>query len=148
MPDKTPASALTGVELCERVALALGWKRDPESPDVFYTDDNHNHFRIVPDDEDFRKRFQVSGCHRWDGFRPDLDGNHLAEVKAFLHGTMLLGWMVGVAPRGEYAHAVIWLPEFDDNGDQEAVREEGDTEALAFLRAFVAASEAEKEKIQ
>lgn len=148
MPDKTPAAPLTGVELCERVALGMKWVKHPRRDDGMWLCDSKDADRSV-----------VHGKHRWisphsdspcleSWFRPDIDCNHLAEVKAFLHGTMLLGWMVGVAPRGEYAHAVIWLPEFDDNGDQKAVREEGDTEALAFLRAFVAASDAEKEKIQ
>lgn len=145
MPDKTPAAPLTGVELCERVALGMKWAKHPRRDDGMWLCNSKDADRSV-----------VHGKHRWisphsdspcleSWFRPDIDGNHLAEVKA---------WMLERDWRWESGHwggSRFYARVFTPSGDARLV-EPGfcpcESEAVAFLRAFVAASEAEKEKIQ
>lgn len=136
--SKTPAAPLTGVELCERVAMGMGWVKHPRRDDGMWLCDKKDAQRSV-----------VQGKHRWishhsdspcldSWFRPDLDGNHLAEVKAECNRRDW-PWMEAKSRQG-MAHGMV-------NGYRVNAWDELPS-STAFLRAFVAASEAEKEKIQ
>lgn len=133
--SKTPAASLTGVELCERVALGMGWTQKYGYGMSVFVDASGFDRGIPP------RNFERVGIARDRFFRPDLDGNHLAEVKAECD-LRDWPWMEAKSRQG-MAHGMV-------NGYRVNAWNAWDElpSSTAFLRAFVAASEAEKEKIQ
>lgn len=125
-PDKTPASALEGVELCERVALGMGWEFiERSSAYVMFCTGNRNRYIVLdPDSADVKS-----------AFRPDLDGNHLAEVIAECQRRKW-GWTMSGGTNLDYDYAGVHGHTCTGPGH-----------AVAILRAFVAACEAEKTNV-
>ena len=144
MPDKTPAASLTGPELCKRVALGMRWKVSPN--ECFATCQG----LTLPDGSERSIPYGIDLLRSMAGqpmpkkyFRPDLDGNHLAEVIAHLEAgddnwevSSDLTDLENRRKKPEY-RCLIWM-------HGRVIEEWGNSFPLALLRAFVAACEAEK----
>lgn len=124
----TPVEELEGVDLCIAVALVMGWGRSSNGSRWCDLDRCE---RIIPKDATFKMASNDDRAEVF--FRPDLDWNHLREV-------------VDEIINREWQYRMGVCEVFQDTGDCVEYQGEGDSEAEALLRAFVAAARAESNK--
>jgi len=150
MSERTPVEQLKGVELCERVAEAIGWTPvqrsvlEGQSWSRSLWENLRSESRVIPCDENIK---QFGLYNPSESFRPDVDGNHLAEAIAEAERR---GWSWShhyTAAKGG-KHITCMYRRVGDIANRLPFYTrmiEGASFNESFLRAFVAASEAEKE---
>lgn len=137
MTERTPVEQLEDGELCERTAEAMGWEKEPSHPRSYYSEGHL--LRYIPSDDEWEDP-DIRPTPRWLCFRPDLDGNHLAEVIAEIKRR---GWNWGFD--SDNSEGADGRAQIQEGAHPYRLIEDGyGNFNEALLRAFVAASEAEK----
>ena len=134
--SKTPAAGLSGPELCERVAEAMGWERC------------RGGYRMPREKGERRGRIREICEPSWDEdtlwaieeFWPIGDGNNLAEVLAECKQRNW-DWQCRTDTVGKQYRFEASVALYRDNSRAAT----GYTFPVAFLRAFVAAAEASQQ---